>query len=348
MITCFGCTGVNFSNDIVKAGNDLSFQLAGWLRVLSEDGVLHVLVNGLKGRWGEGSLENEVAWNILDLEFSLVGENLGRPVFGIGRHLKADNGRVSIGWVAWEAVMISVSLVDSLGHIAGFVDVLLKGFWQVVGPLEGQAGSVESSSLLNGNGQAVVRNGESSLLVLFALLSLWGLGLGPFSHVLSTFKFTVHADLVLLQVFVFAGVGELSASLNLDLKFVVEEGVAESDGESWVSEFGVLDLGADLGAEFVLLSLVVGVDDGLGKLLDRVGVAGETASSFLGGGTLSVTTEELVSALGKLEDELLLVGVFGLEEVDQTLGGAAGHWLDFLLLGQNGENNETSLLEDLS
>lgn len=161
---------------------------------------------------------------------------------------------------------------------------------------------------------------------------------------LTTLELTVHADFVLFQIFVLAGVSELSESLDLNVEFVVEKSFPKSNQQPWVSPLGIVDLGADFRTEFGLLTLVVGLDDGVGELLNRVGVAWETASGFLGSGTLSIAQEKLVGTLGQLEDVLLLVGVLLFQKVDWAAG--VSNWRNFLLLGQDSENNETSLPED--
>jgi hypothetical protein len=349
VVAAFSGRGVDFSDDVVEAGDGLSLQLTGWLRIISEERVLDVLLHGLKGREWEGGLDGITAWDVIDLEFSLVGEEAGGPEFTIGSDLQVDDGRVSGGWGLWETVMVGVSHVSSLDEVTSFIDGLLESFWEVIGPLEGQAGTVKSGSLLNGNGQTVIGNGKSTLLfILFALLSFRGLGLGPFSHVLSTLELAGNADFVLLQVFVLASVGELSESLDLNVEFVVQERVPEGNQESWVGPLGVVDLGTDFRAEFGLLTGVVGLDDGVGELLNRVGVSWETAGGFFGGSTLSESEEEFVGTLGKLGNELLLVGVLSLEEVGQSTSAGFVDWLDFFLLGQHGDDDETSLAEDLS
>jgi len=77
VVATFGGIGVDFSNNVVETGDGLSFHLARWLRVISEERILDVLLHGLKGREWESGLDGIIAWDVIDLEFSLVGENPG-------------------------------------------------------------------------------------------------------------------------------------------------------------------------------------------------------------------------------------------------------------------------------
>lgn len=344
MVAALSNAGFELSVDIVKGGDGLSFQLARWLSIRSEEVVLDVLVHGLGGREWESGLDESVAWDVLDLELSLVGQDPGPPVFGIWGQTEGDDGRVAVGWALWEAVVVDVFHVVSLQVVAGGVEELLETLWEILGPLEGQASLVEGRSLLGCNNDAVIGHGETLVLLLLALTGLRRLGASPFSHVWSTLELTGHADLVLFQIFVLASASELEKSLGLNAQFVVEESLAKSNQQPWVSPLGVDDLGAEFRAEFGLLTLIVGLDDGLGEFLDRVGVGWETAGSFLGGGTLGITQEEFVLTLGQLEDELLLVGVLLLEKVDWA--GGVVHWRNFLLLGDKSKDDETAPLEN--
>lgn len=94
--------------------------------------VLDILHGRLDSGQGEDSLDSSIAWNILDLKLSLVGENVDGPVFGIGGDFSANNSGVSIGTFSWEAVVADVEWVSGLNSILEVVCVLFEVIRQVV------------------------------------------------------------------------------------------------------------------------------------------------------------------------------------------------------------------------
>lgn len=77
-----------------------------------------------------------MAWDVLDLELSLVGQNLGPPEFSVRSHAEGDNGGVSICWVLWEAVVVDMGHVVCLDVVTSGVEELLESLWEIFRPLK--------------------------------------------------------------------------------------------------------------------------------------------------------------------------------------------------------------------
>lgn len=343
-VAVLGNLGVETTGNIVKGGQITSLKLASGLRVVSSDVIKGVLVNGLGGSQRQEGADKTSRADIIEGQDGVWAAENQVPETGVwGVDEFSDNSALWGGLLGFGLVVVgNVWVVQVLNEIFNLFSDVADFLWQILVPLEGQSPLVESSGLLVGDFQARVGDGESLLLIFFAVLSFIGFLGGVFGHFLVTDEFSVKGDFV-VEVGFLAGGTEFVGSFNLDFQVLGEERFTEDSQDPLVGVLWGNVFSSNFDTGIFLLLGIFSLDDGITEDLEGSGVGWEGFGSLVGSISRSSMEEDLVRSDGDLE-EILDLGFNLLVQIVVDGSLVFNSW-DGLSFTENGQSNDTGFLE---
>jgi len=201
------------------------------------------------------------------------------------------------------------------------------------GVLNDEVPFVQSGSLLFRDIHTDLRDGESSLLILIALLGLWGFGAGPFGLFLVTVKFAFNLD---VQGHQSAVLTNLEFGVDLNSQVLGQESLTAESNNVTAGLLGSIQGCLEFQTSLGLLLTVARVNNGLTDGFNGLRSLGKSSGSFVDGLTNGCTDEQF--------------SLWVLDDLEQVLDGVLTSLLEWLLDGvlQLIEGGQWSLLTQKS